>query len=68
MRIFTPMKTPFAGHALERGPVPFYHQVYLQLVERLGRGEWKRGEQIPTERDLAAGFGCSLITIRRALD
>jgi GntR family transcriptional regulator len=37
-------------------------------VDALGRGEWKRGDRIPTERALAASFGCSLITIRRALD
>jgi GntR family transcriptional regulator len=62
------MVNRFAGHSLERGPVPLYHQVYLHLVDALGRGEWKRGERIPAERDLATSFGCSLITIRRALD
>ena len=53
---------------LVRGPVPLYHQVYLQLVAALDRGEWTRGDRIPIERELAASFGCSLITIRRALD
>jgi GntR family transcriptional regulator len=58
----------FSGYSLERGPVPLYHQVYLHLVDALGHRVWARGEQIPTERDLAESFGCSLITVRRALD
>ncbi len=62
------MEHRFTGYSLERGPVPLYHQVYLHLVDALAHGEWKRGDQIPTERELAASFGCSLITIRRALD
>ena len=62
------MENRLTGYALEQGPVPLYHQVYLHLVDALARGEWKRGDQIPTERELAASFGCSLITVRRALD
>ncbi|HEY4752235.1 MAG TPA: GntR family transcriptional regulator, partial [Candidatus Limnocylindrales bacterium] len=62
----TPMENTFAGYTLERGPVPLYHQVYLHLVDALAHGEWKRGDQIPTERELATIFDCSLITIRRA--
>ena len=62
------MDRTFSGYSLERSPVPLYHQVYLHLVDALGHGVWARGDQIPTERDLAASFGCSLITIRRALD
>jgi GntR family transcriptional regulator len=62
------MENRFSGYTLERGPVPLYHQVYLHVVDELAHGAWKRGDQIPTERELAASFGCSLITIRRALD
>src|SRR3974390_3399201 len=62
------METTFTGYTLERGPVPLSHQVYLHLVDALAHGAWKRGDQIPTERELATSFGCSLITIRRALD
>jgi GntR family transcriptional regulator len=62
------MVSRFAGYSLERGPVPLYHQVYLHLGDALDHGAWQRGDQIPTERDLAASFGCSLITVRRALD
>ena len=55
-------------YQLERGPVTLHHQVYLHLAAALDAGEWKRGEQIPTERKLAVAYSCSLITIRRALD
>jgi GntR family transcriptional regulator len=66
--MFTPMENRFAGYSLERGPVPLYHQVYLHLVDELAHATWRRGDQIPTEHELAASFGCSLITVRRALD
>jgi GntR family transcriptional regulator len=62
------MENRFAGYSLERGPVPLYHQVYLHLVDALAHGMWRRGDQIPTERELATSFCCSLITVRRALD
>jgi GntR family transcriptional regulator len=57
-----------ARFRLELGPVPLHHQVYLDLRETLDHGTWRPGEQVPTERDLASRYGCSLITVRRALD
>jgi GntR family transcriptional regulator len=57
-----------ARFRLELGPVPMHHQVYLDLRASLDSGRWQPGQQLPTERDLAAHYGCSLITIRRALD
>jgi GntR family transcriptional regulator len=52
---------------LEHGPVPLHHQVYLDLRRGLDAGEWSAGDQLPTERELAIRYGCSLITVRRAL-
>src|SRR6476469_7017214 len=49
------------------GPIPLHHQVYLDLRAAIDAGEWKPGEQIPPERELAERYGCSLITVRRAL-
>lgn len=57
-----------ARYQLELGPVPLHHQVYLDLRSAIEAGEWRPGERLPTERELAATYGCSLITIRRALD
>jgi GntR family transcriptional regulator len=56
-----------ARFRLELGPIPLHHQVYLDLKAALDAGEWRPGDRLPTERDLAARYGCSLITIRRAL-
>ena len=56
-----------ARYRLELGPVPLHHQVYLDLAAALDAGEWNPGDQLPTERDLAERYGCSLITVRRAL-
>jgi GntR family transcriptional regulator len=52
---------------LEPGPVPLHHQVYLDLRRGLDGGEWSAGDQLPPERELAVRYGCSLITVRRAL-
>ena len=52
---------------LRDGPVPLHHQLYLDLEKALDDGRYAPGEQLPTERDLAAQYGCSLITVRRAL-
>ena len=49
------------------GPVPLHHQVYLDLRGALDAGEWKPGDRLPPERELAVQYGCSLITVRRAM-
>jgi GntR family transcriptional regulator len=56
-----------ATFQLQSGPVPLHHQVYLDLRAALDRGEWRSGDRLPTERELALQYGCSLITVRRAL-
>jgi GntR family transcriptional regulator len=56
-----------AHYRLELGPVPLHHQVYLDLRAALDNGEWRPGDLLPPERQLAERYGCSLITVRRAL-
>jgi GntR family transcriptional regulator len=56
-----------AQYRLELGPVPLHHQVYLDLRAALDHGEWRPGDLLPPERQLAERYGCSLITVRRAL-
>src|SRR6476469_9263576 len=56
-----------ARFRLALGPVTLHHQVYLDLRASLDAGRWHPGDKLPTERELAAHYGCSLITVRRAL-
>jgi len=57
-----------APFLLRPGPVPLHHQVYLDLKAALDQGTYEPGDRLPPERDLARHYGCSLITVRRALD
>ena len=56
------------GRPLASGYVPLHQQVYAALSSDLTTGRWAPGDRLPTERELAADFGCSLITVRRALE
>lgn len=56
-----------ARFQLERGPIPLHHQVFRDLKSALDAEEWKAGDRMPTERELAERYGCSLITVRHAL-
>ena len=47
---------------------PLYRQIKELLVQSLDRGEWKPGELIPSEIDLAARFQVSQGTVRKAVD
>lgn len=46
---------------------PLYVQIKQVLLEEIRTGVWKAGEQLPTEAALAARFGISVGTVRRAL-
>ena len=56
-----------ARFQLERGPIPLHHQVFRDLKSALDANEWRPGDRMPTERELAGRYGCSLITVRHAL-
>jgi GntR family transcriptional regulator len=47
---------------------PLHHQVYLTLRDSLGSGRYRPGDPLSTEETMAAEFGVSRITLRRALD
>ena len=53
-------------------PAPAFQPLYLQvkglLVASLEAGEWRPGEAIPSESELAARFGVSQGTARKAID
>lgn len=56
-----------ARFRLELGPIPLHHQVYLDLKSAIDSGEWAPGDRLAPERELALRYGCSVITVRRAL-
>ena len=47
---------------------PLYQQIKALLVMALDAGEWKPGEAIPSEIELAARFQVSQGTVRKAVD
>jgi GntR family transcriptional regulator len=47
---------------------PLYEQVRARLIEGISAGEWRAGEALPSEGDLARGFGVAIGTIRKAVD
>lgn len=47
--------------------LPLYHQVKNYLEEKILSEEWGVGHQLPTEKELAAQFNVSSITIKRAI-
>lgn len=47
---------------------PLYEQIKILLTNSLVAGEWKPGEAIPSEMDLAARYRVSQGTVRKAID
>ena len=47
---------------------PLYQQIKGLILQSLQVGEWKPGEAIPSEMDLAARFRVSQGTVRKAID
>ena len=43
-----------------------YLQIMEQIKQRISVGDWKRGEEIPSIRQLAVALRVSVITIKRA--
>ena len=46
-----------ARFQLERGPIPLHHQVFRDLKAALDANEWRPGDRVPTERELAERYG-----------
>ncbi|HEY4998603.1 MAG TPA: GntR family transcriptional regulator [Usitatibacter sp.] len=47
---------------------PLYAQLRARLIEGISAGEWRAGEPIPTESELAGAFGVAIGTVRKAVD
>jgi GntR family transcriptional regulator len=55
---------PFSAPAFS----PLYQQIKSLILRSLQAGEWKPGDMIPSEFDLAARFRVSQGTVRKAID
>src|SRR5690606_23529215 len=49
-------------------PLPLYSQVEQALAREIAAGERVPGDRLPSEDELAARFGVSRITIRKAVE
>ncbi len=47
---------------------PLYQQIKVRLLQNLQAGDWKAGEMIPSEVELAARYKVSQGTVRKAID
>lgn len=65
---------PLSDGAAEAAPTatpafsPLYQQIKGLILQSLQTGEWKPGEAIPSEMELAARFRVSQGTVRKAID
>ena len=47
---------------------PMYQQIVDQITARVMAGDWRPGQPLPSIRELAAGSGVSVITVKRAYE
>lgn len=62
--------TPLPADATSDGPAfsPLYQQIKTLITRSLRSGEWRPGELIPSEVELAARYKVSQGTVRKAID
>ena len=64
----TPNDTGTAAEAAAPAFSPLYRQIKILILQGLEAGEWKPGEAIPSEMELAARYRVSQGTVRKAID
>jgi GntR family transcriptional regulator len=52
---------------LGSGPLPLYRKIKLEITRTLSSGQMEPGAALPTEEQLAARYGISVGTVRRAM-
>jgi GntR family transcriptional regulator len=48
--------------------MPLYSQIKEKLLAAISRGEFKAGDQLPSQRELCERYSASHMTVRRAID
>jgi GntR family histidine utilization transcriptional repressor len=66
MRTSARRKTAKTARSRNAG-VPSFQQIKNHILQRIHAGEWKEGDQIPTEATLGHQFGVARMTVNRAL-
>ena len=62
------MEIKSRSHLLDRkSPIPVYHQIASDIIDRISLGEWEIGEQLPSTAVLLAEYSVSPLTLRSAL-
>lgn len=51
----------------KNSPVPAYHQIAADVIERISAGEWEIDDKLPSESSLAEEYGVSRVTLRQAM-
>src|SRR5262245_57981731 len=51
----------------EQRVIPLYYQVQHTILQRIARGEYAPGAQLPSESELSRELGVSRVTVREAL-
>ncbi len=55
-------------YAINReSPIPAYYQIAVDLRQRISRGEWRAGNKLPAEPELARQYSVSRMTVRQAV-
>jgi GntR family transcriptional regulator len=62
------LASPAASESATPAFSPLYQQIKSLILQSLEAGEWKPGEVIPSEVELAARFRVSQGTVRKAID
>ena len=53
---------------MSEASIPLYQMIYNDLVEKIQSGQYKGGDRIPSEKELAEEFNVSRITSKKALE
>lgn len=54
-------------HAPDTRPATLHARIRAEVEARILSGEWKPGDRLPTETELMARYGCSRMTVNKAM-